>query len=191
MRRYEDMIKRSKNKEFSRRCQYTLSNCYVQKGDIATGEKILEEILAKEPKDPSVNNDLGYLYADQGKHLPRAEGMIRIALTAEPDNPAYLDSMGWVLFKLGRLEEAQKLLEKAANTPGGGDGTIAEHLGDCYSKMNTTEKAHESWKRALKEAKDDSYPDKKLIQRLEEKVGSHTADSKVEATSGTGPADKK
>ncbi len=191
IRRYDEMIKHSKNKEFVRRCQYTLSNCYVQKGDIPTGEKILEEILVKEPKDPSVNNDLGYLYADEGKHLPRAEGMIRIALTAEPDNPAYLDSMGWVLFKLGRLEEAQKLLEKAANTPGGGDGTIAEHLGDCYSKMNAIEKAHESWKRALKEAKDDSYPDKKLIQRLEEKLGSRTADSKVEATSGTGPADKK
>ncbi|HET6323727.1 MAG TPA: tetratricopeptide repeat protein [Planctomycetaceae bacterium] len=172
IRRYADLIQRSKNKEFARKCQYTLSNCYVQKGDIPTGERILEEILVQEPKDPSVNNDLGYLYADQGKNLPRAEGMIRIALNAEPDNPAYLDSMGWVLFKLGRLEEARKLLEKAVNTPGGGDGTIAEHLGDCYSKLNANEKAQELWKRALKESKEDSFPDKKLILRLEEKTGS-------------------
>ncbi len=98
--------------------------------------------------------------------------MIRIALNAEPDNPAYLDSMGWVLFKLGRLEEARTLLEKAVNTPGGGDGTIAEHLGDCYSKLNANEKAQELWKRALKESKEDSFPDKKLILRLEEKTGS-------------------
>jgi tetratricopeptide (TPR) repeat protein len=189
--RYGEMIKHSKNKEFVRRCQYTLSNCYVQKGDVPTGEKILEEILVQEPKDPSVNNDLGYLYADQGKNLSRAEGMIRIALTSEPDNPAYLDSMGWVLFRLGRFEEARKLLEKAAGAPGGGDGTIAEHLGDCYSKLNSTEKAQESWKRGLKEAKEDSFPDTKLIQRLEEKVGSHSTDPKVEASSSAGQATKK
>jgi len=190
IRRYGDMIKRSKNKEFARRCQYTLSNCYVQKGDVPTGQKILEEILVEDPKDPSVNNDLGYLYADQGKNLTRAEGMIKIALASEPDNVAYLDSMGWVLFKLGRLDEALKYLEKASASPSGGDGTISEHLGDCYSKMNSPAKAQEAWKQALKEAKEDSYPDKKLIQRLEEKLGSHAPDSKVEARSGGAPTKK-
>jgi tetratricopeptide (TPR) repeat protein len=191
IRRYGDLIKRSKDKEFIRRCQYTLSNCYVQKGDVPTGEKILEDILVEEPKDPSVNNDLGYLYADEGKNLSRAEGMVRIALTAEPDNPAYLDSMGWVLFKLGRLEESRKFLEQAAAKPGGGDGTISEHLGDCYGKMNLSDKAHEAWRRALKEAKEDSFPDAKLIHRLEEKLGPHAAESKTEVSTGGGQATKK
>jgi Tfp pilus assembly protein PilF len=176
--RYSDLMKRfHTNKEFLRRCQYTLSNCYVQKGDISTGEKILEGVLAEDPQEPSVNNDLGYLYADQGKDLPRAERMIRIALKSDPENVAYLDSMGWVLLKLGRLAEARKFLEKAAAMPGGTDGTIAEHLGDCYSKLNLSDKAHEAWKRALREAKEDSFPDSKLIQRLEEKNGAKSADS--------------
>jgi tetratricopeptide (TPR) repeat protein len=192
IKRYGDLAKRSKNKDFTRRCQYAQSNCYVQKGDIATGEKILEQILVDEPKDPSVNNDLGYLYADQGKNLKRAESMIKIALTSEPDNVAYLDSMGWVLFKLGRLDEALKYLEKAAGSPSGSDGTISEHLGDCYQKLNSAGKAQESWKRALKEAKEDSFPDHKLIKRLEEKLGSHAADtSKAEANSIPVPAANK
>jgi Tfp pilus assembly protein PilF len=187
------MIKRSKNKDFTRRCQYTLSNCYVQMGDIKTGEKLLEDILVEDPKDPSVNNDLGYLYADQGKNLTKAEGMVKIALASEPDNVAYLDSMGWVLFKLGKLDEALKFLEKAAASPSGSDGTISEHLGDCYAKLNQPEKAKESWTRALKEAKEDSFPDKKLIERLQEKLGSHGVDAKAEAanSSTNAPAVKK
>ena len=58
------------------------------------GEQVLEEVLAEDPDDPSVNNDLGYLYADQGKNLEKAEKMIRKAVEAEPDNDAYQDSMG-------------------------------------------------------------------------------------------------
>jgi tetratricopeptide (TPR) repeat protein len=190
IRRYDDIIKRTKNKEFMRRCQYALSNCYVQKGNVPQGEKILEQILVEDPKDPSVNNDLGYLYADEGKNLARAEGMIKIALASEPDNVAYLDSMGWVLFKLGRLDEAVKFLQQAAASPQGSDGTIAEHLGDCYSKLNSSEKARETWQRALKEAREDSYPDAKLIKRLEGKLGSHANDSKATAHSGVVPASK-
>ena len=48
-------------------------------GEISRGEKILEAILTERPDDPSVNNDLGYLYADQGKQLKQAEKMIRVA----------------------------------------------------------------------------------------------------------------
>ena len=116
-----------------RKCQFSLSNVYVQKGDIVKGEKILEDVLAEEPDDPSVNNDLGYLYADQGKNLEKAEQMIRLAVTAEPENAAYQDSMGWVLFKLERYEEARTHLQKAVDLPNGGDGTILEHICLLYT----------------------------------------------------------
>jgi tetratricopeptide (TPR) repeat protein len=179
IRRYGDLIKRyTKSKEFVRRCQFALSNCYVLKGDVPTGQKILEDVLTEDPKEPSVNNDLGYLYADQGRNLERAEGMIKIALKSDPDNVAYLDSMGWVLLKLGRLEESKTFLEKAAASPGGADATISEHLGDCYVKLNQPDKAKDAWQKALKDAKDDPYPDAKLIQRLEEKLGGHADSAK-------------
>jgi tetratricopeptide (TPR) repeat protein len=178
-RRYEELIKKyATHKEFVRRCQFSLSNCYVQKGDVAKGEKILETVLAEQPDDPSVNNDLGYLYADQGKNLPRAESMIRIALKSEPDNVAYLDSLGWVLLKLGRVEEARTFLQKAVASPGGSDGTIWEHLGDCYDRLKKHGEAVDAWKKALKDAQADSYPDTKLIERLKEKLKASGSDVK-------------
>ncbi|WP_197995096.1 tetratricopeptide repeat protein [Gimesia panareensis] len=147
-----------------------LSNTYVQKGDILKGEKVLEEMLAEDPSNPSINNDLGYLYADQGKNLEKAEKMIRIALKSEPDNMAYLDSMGWVLFKLKKYEEALTYLEKASKLPGGGDSTILDHLADCYHELNKNEQARELWKKALDAARKASPPDSKLIDQLQQKL---------------------
>src|SRR5690606_34172812 len=77
--------------------RYSLSAIHVQRGDEVKGEEILQEVYRKDPDDTQVNNDLGYLWADQGRNLEQARGMIEKALKAEPENPAYLDSMGWVL----------------------------------------------------------------------------------------------
>ena len=80
------------------------------------GEDILENFLAENPDDIGVNNDLGYLYADQGKNLEKARKMIQKAVDAEPENAAYLDSLGWVLFKLGNYKEAISWLTKATGS---------------------------------------------------------------------------
>ncbi|MFK7779333.1 MAG: tetratricopeptide repeat protein [Gimesia sp.] len=147
-----------------------LSNVYVQQGDIDKGMSILEEMLAVDPQSPSINNDLGYLYADQGKNLEKAEEMIRIALKSEPNNMAYLDSMGWVLFKLEKYKQAQEFLEKARKLPGGGDSTILDHLADCYYKLNKKKQAIKLWDKALKEAQKSTSPDTKLIDQLQKKI---------------------
>jgi tetratricopeptide (TPR) repeat protein len=158
------------DKEILRRCQFSLSNIHVQRGDIASGEKILEKILIYEPNDPSVNNDLGYLYADQGKDLEKAEKMIRKAVDAEPENPAYLDSMGWVLYKLGRFSEAVEFLQKAVKQPSGSDATIWDHLGDCYDRLEKTDDAVKAWTTALEHARKEKRRDEKVIGRIEEKL---------------------
>ena len=169
---YEETIKRFANdKEMVRRCQFSLSNTYVGKGDMKRGEEILEKVLDEDPDDPSVNNDLGYLYADQGKNLEKAEKMIRKAIKAEPENAAYLDSMGWVLYKLGKHAEAAVWLEKALKLPSGSDPTILEHLGDCYHELKRTEDARKQWRTALDDAKKEFRPDEKLIKRLTTKLG--------------------
>ncbi|WP_417393565.1 tetratricopeptide repeat protein [Gimesia sp.] len=167
----QDFIKKyPEQKERIYQVKMMLSNTYVQQGDIAKGEAVLEEMLADDPENPSINNDLGYLYADQGKNLEKAEKMIRIALKSEPDNMAYLDSMGWVLFKLERYQEAAGYLEKASKLPGGGDSTILDHLADCYHKLNKTKEANELWKKALEEAQQSSPVDQKLIDQLQKKL---------------------
>jgi tetratricopeptide (TPR) repeat protein len=161
-------------KSVIRACQYSISNIYVQKGDMPRGEKILEVILAEEPNDPSVNNDLGYLYADQGKNLEQAESMIRKAVDAEPENAAYLDSLGWVLFKQGKAAEALPHLEKSIEkSTGAGDATLQDHLGDCLLALDRVQDAVAAWEKALADARKQRFPDKKLIDSLEAKLKEH------------------
>lgn len=157
-----------------RQAQSSLSNIYVLKGDVRKGEEILEEMFKENPDDPSVNNDLGYLYADQGKNLEQAEGMIKKALASDPENGAYLDSLGWVLFKRGKSDEALGYLEKAVkNAPGAGDETLHEHLADVHSDLKQPAKALEGWKKALDIGEKAQFPDKKLIERVKEKIAKH------------------
>lgn len=152
------------------RARLGLSNAYVQMGDIAAGEKVLEQALQASPDDPGVNNDLGYLYADQNKNLEQAEKMIRIAVEAEPENPAYLDSLGWVLFRLGKHEEAATILQQATSDPDYQDATIIEHLGDVQQALGQQEKAIASWKNALKIEQDSTTPNPEVLQRLKQKL---------------------
>lgn len=172
--KFEQLIKDfPDDKGIIQQCQFTLSNVYVQKGEMQKGEDILEKVLEVEPENSQVNNDLGYLWADQGKHLERAEKMIRKALAADPDNGAYLDSLGWVLFKQGKVDEAIPPLEQATGKTQGGDGTIWDHLGDVYLKAMRIEKAVEAWKTALDHVRDDSSPDTQLMERINEKLKQH------------------
>ena len=153
------------NEQVVKIARQNLSIAYVNLGDYAKGEAELESLLEKSPDDPGVNNDLGYLYADQGKNLEKAEAMIRKAVSEEPEFAAYLDSLGWVLFKRGKAKEAVEPLEKAVkklNETSGTDATIYEHLGDVYFQLQESGKARTAWQSAVKAATKSSPPDKRL-----------------------------
>jgi tetratricopeptide (TPR) repeat protein len=154
------------NEQVVKIARQSLSIVYVNMGDYAKGEAELEVLLERNPDEAGVNNDLGYLYAEQGKNLEKAEAMIRKALQEEPDNYAYLDSLGWVLFKRGKAKEAVepllKAVEKLAETAGITDATIYEHLGDVYFQLGETDKAKQAWLSAEKAAAKNTPPDKRL-----------------------------
>lgn len=168
--------------ETKRLSQMGLSNAFVQQGDLEEGQKVLEEVYNEDPTDPGINNDLGYLYADQGKNLEQAEKMIRIAVEAQPENPAYLDSLGWVLFKLGRHEEALEPLIKANSDPDYQDSTLLEHQGDVHQALNQPDKAREMWERAKKVEDDAPRPAADVLKRLTEKLKAAEAPPAAEAT---------
>ncbi|WP_081458954.1 tetratricopeptide repeat protein [Isosphaera pallida] len=148
-----------------------LSGLLVKLGRIKSGQEVLETLFKKYPDDAGLNNDLGYLYADQGINLEQAETMIRKALEEEPDNPAYLDSLGWVLYKRGKVEESIPLLEKAiAKYPiVGGSATLQDHLGDAYLQLRNYAKARQAWLNAIEAAKRTDPPDVRLAD-LEAKL---------------------
>lgn len=125
-----------------------LSYCREQLGDLAGAEQAARDVLAARPDNPSALNFLGYLLADHDRDLPEAEGLIRRAVEREPDNGAYVDSMGWVYYRLGRLEDARRELERAIRLSGG-DPVAYEHLGDVYKDMRLIELARDQYRRSL------------------------------------------
>lgn len=147
LEKFDDQHDSEAVRDVMREARLILSNIDVLRGDMPAAEEWLEQILDEFPEDAGAKNDLGYLWADQNKHLRRAEQMIRYALAQQPDNHAYLDSLGWVLYRQGKYEEALTWLEKAAagEKP---DGVILDHLGDAYAKNNQPEKARQAWQRA-------------------------------------------
>lgn len=157
----------------------SLSNIHVLMGNIEKGEKILEEMYEQDKHDPGINNDLGYLYADQGKKLEEAEAMIRKAVKAEPDNSAYLDSLAWVLYKRGKFPEAlghmEKALEVSQAKQNASDATLWDHLGDIQEQMKNIDKAVSAWQKALTAAKSEPKPDPKLIGKIEDKLKNRTS----------------
>jgi|GEM_PF-331545 len=171
---YKDVIARAssaRNMELMRRSQFVLSSVYVQQGDMEKGEQILVEVLEEEPDNVQANNDLGYLWADQGKNLERARKMIEKALEGDPENAAYLDSMGWVLFRLGEFEKARDYLQQASSKEGGEDSTIYDHMGDCEQKLGDEEAARTAWKKALELETDKTSPDEEMLEKLRSKLG--------------------
>ena len=84
-----------------RQARLTLSNIGVFEHDLPAAEEWLEQVLDEDPTDVGAQNDLGYLWADQNKRLNRALRIVTSAITAEPTNGAYLDSLGWILFRRG------------------------------------------------------------------------------------------
>ena len=92
-------------------------------------------------------NSLGYIYAEEGINLDEAETMLSVALKAEPENGAYLDSLGWVFFKKGDLAQAEEYLTKAISYVK--DPDIYEHLGDLYIELGDVEKAMSYYEEGL------------------------------------------
>jgi len=162
------------DKDHVQKCQFHISNIYVEQGDIARGEKVLEDVLSADPENPQANNDLGYLYADQGKNLERAEKMIRKALKEEPDNRAYQDSLGWVLYRLGKYPEAVVEMEKATSDPKNRDATLMDHLGDCLEKVGRHDDAVSAWKQGLKTEQAKKKPNEKILNSLKSKLMNDT-----------------
>lgn len=111
-------------------------------------EQSFDTVLSTRPADAMVLNYMGYALADRGLKLDKARDCITRALAADPDNGAYQDSMGWVLYKLGNYADALSNIRKAAgNSPY--DAEIWQHLGAVYSVLGSTEAAWLSYRTAF------------------------------------------
>ncbi len=119
-----------------------------KKYDLA--EEAFHKVLADNPKNAAALNYVGYMLADRGTRLEEALGYLRRAVALDPQNGAYLDSLGWVYFKLGNYDLAEANLRRASERIAS-DPTIHEHLGELYQKTGRLKLAVTHWERALDE----------------------------------------
>jgi tetratricopeptide (TPR) repeat protein len=110
-------------------------------------EPLYRQALVIQPDTPSLLNSLSYLNAVRNVKLDEALGLIDKALTKDPLNGAYLDTRGWVLYRLTRFEEAERELRKSLSRREGAE--ILDHLGDVLRERGAARDALEQWRRAL------------------------------------------
>lgn len=118
------------------------------RGDTLGAEQAVRDALRRAPDHPRVLNFLGYLLADQNRNLAEALELIRRALSQDPDNGAYVDSLGWVYYRLGRLDDARVQLERAVELTNG-DPVVHEHLGDVYRDLRLFDLARTQYRLSL------------------------------------------
>jgi Tfp pilus assembly protein PilF len=142
---------------------FYLGAIYDKLNNGALSEKELSKAIEIKPDFDIALNYLGYIYAQQNRNLPRAEDLIIRALKADPNNAAYIDSLGWVYFKRGKIKEALKKIEKADTLIE--DPEVSDHLGEIYLKMGDVKKARASWEKSLK-----LDPQQKLVKEKLDKL---------------------
>lgn len=116
-------------------------------GNIDQLEKDLGYIIEKNPKNATALNALGYTLADHTRRLDEALDLIQQARALSPTDPAIIDSLGWVYYRMGKIDESLKLLEEAYKVfP---DPEVAAHLGEVLWQMGEHDKARDIWQEGL------------------------------------------
>jgi tetratricopeptide (TPR) repeat protein len=136
----------------------------------------LEALYRDRPQDGTISNALGFLLADHNRELSRADKLISAALKAEPDNPAILDSKGWLQYRQGMSRAALPLLERAFHLDQ--DGDIGAHWGEVLWALGEKAKARETWNRALM-----IDPDNALVKAAQQHFGVPTLENTGKGTS--------
>ncbi|MEH6558946.1 MAG: tetratricopeptide repeat protein [Oceanicoccus sp.] len=142
---------------------YARSMLSEKMGNLALMEQDLLEIIAQEPNNATALNALGYVLANRTDRLDQAYQLISRALAAKPNEPAIMDSLGWVEYRRGNLTKALELLSRAhAAFP---DHEVSAHLGEVLWKLGRTDQALAIWRQALKDTPD-SVILRETLQRL-------------------------
>lgn len=194
---YEDLLDRvGKDKDltseerdhYQDRFKRVLSNLHVELKQIDRAAELMQEMIKKKPQDPGLHNDLGYIWADHDQNLDQAEKLIRKALELDRerrqkakvaaeddhDNGAYLDSLGWVLFKQKKFGEAKDALLKAVEDPNAQHIEIYDHLGDAYLMLGEREAALRAWRKGLELAGENRREVARKAE-VERKIEKHSA----------------
>jgi tetratricopeptide (TPR) repeat protein len=143
----EKLSTKAEDKEY---VYFLRGSTYEREKKFDAAEAEFRKILAATPQSAATLNYLGYMNADRDVRLEESVNYIKQAVSLEPTNGAYLDSLGWAYFKLGKYDLAEENLTKASLRMGS-DPTVQDHLGDLYQKTGRLKLAAAHWERAVEE----------------------------------------
>jgi len=126
--------------------------------------QLLRKAIAADPQSQPAYNALGYTLADRGENLPEARKLIARALELSPGNPFVLDSMGWVEYRMGHLDQALDLLQQAYDARP--DPEVGAHLGEVLWQLGQKDRARAIWRAAIERAPHDA-----VVQAVLRKYG--------------------
>jgi tetratricopeptide (TPR) repeat protein len=127
---------------------YQYAGLLEKAGRLPDAERALRGLLSKDPLDANALNSLGYLLADHGQRLDEAVDLVQRALKVEPENPSFLDSLGWAYFQQGKIDLADAPLTQAAEQLPS-SSTVQDHLGELRFRQQRYADAIAAWERSL------------------------------------------
>ena len=139
-------------------------------GEFEKAESLFRKCIQLDPDNDGACNYLGFMWAEKGVHLNEALDLIQKAVKAEPNNGAYIDSLGWVLFKLGRTDEALVQMRRAVELTKD-DATVYDHLADVLLKLGKIDEAL----LVLRKAQQLDPQNKSISQKLQKLNGNQSA----------------
>jgi len=163
-RQFEALVqKRGDTNLLSGQFYYQYAALYERTGQLEAAEKLFFKAidLGEEVITASAQNYIAYMWAERGEKLEMGLALIQKALATDPENGAFLDTLGWIYYMQGRYAEALKELQKAS-TFVADDPSVWEHLGDTWLKLGNRDEASKHWKKALELAPESQQ----LIERL-------------------------
>jgi Flp pilus assembly protein TadD len=147
---------------------FWLGASFERSGDFKAAEAQFQRLLDLDNDFAPALNYLGYMWAERGENLEEALELVQRAVALDPNNGAYLDSLGWAYFQTGQYEEAREHLERAALLVGD-DAVVFEHLGDLYLAAGDRTQAEVAYRRALElEGENRSAVQRKLSEFSEQ-----------------------
>lgn len=134
---------------------------YENKKSFVISDSLYNHALSLDSTNALILNNYAYSLSERNIHLDEALRMAQIALDAEPENSSYLDTIGWIFFQLGDYNKAKKYIEESIKIDQK-SGTVFDHLGDIYFKLDDKKNALLNWKKALELEPDNKKYEEKI-----------------------------
>ncbi len=141
----------------------TLGDAQSNLGNSEEADRVYELALRYDPENHNAMNNYAYNLSVRGENLEKAQELALKAMELEPENAAYLDTMGWIFYKMGEFEKAKRFIKASIDLNADeASAEVLEHLGDVYDKLNNIDEAKKWWKKALEKDPSLTYLQEKI-----------------------------